>query len=106
MTTSLFTSLHLQKGIKSKQIGFDRFQCTLKHFENGIISSASGDPGGGASPRTFDERGGRAPAGPPGGDAPVIEIHTKNTHAKFQSNIFVFACAMAKKQVKVMTSHF
>ena len=25
---------------------------------------------GGASPRTFDERGARAPAGPPGGDAP------------------------------------
>ena len=27
----------------------------------------------------------------------VIEVHTNNKHAKFQSNIFVFACAMAKK---------
>ena len=27
----------------------------------------------------------------------VIEIHTNNIHAKFQSNIFVFGCAMAKK---------
>ena len=33
----------------------------------------------------------------------LIEIHTNNTHAKFQSNIFVFDCTMAKKQIKVMT---
>ena len=26
----------------------------------------------------------------------VIEIHTTNTHTKFQSNIFVFVCEMAK----------
>ena len=36
----------------------------------------------------------------------VIEIDRNNTHTKFQSNIIVFGCAMAKKQVKVMTSHF
>ena len=27
----------------------------------------------------------------------VIEIHTNNTHTKFQNNIFAFDCAMAKK---------
>ena len=33
----------------------------------------------------------------------VIEMHTKNVHAKFQSNIFIFGCAMTKNQVKMMT---
>ena len=28
----------------------------------------------------------------------VIEVHTKNMQTKFQSNIFVFGCAMAKKK--------
>ena len=28
----------------------------------------------------------------------MIETHTKNKHTKFQSNIFAFACAMAKKK--------
>ena len=28
----------------------------------------------------------------------VIKIHTNNMHTKFQSNIFVFGCAMAKKR--------
>ena len=30
----------------------------------------------------------------------VIEIQTNNKHTKFQCNIFVFACAMAKKPGK------
>ena len=36
----------------------------------------------------------------------VIEMHTSSTHTKFQSNILVLGCAMAKKQGRVMTSHF
>ena len=36
----------------------------------------------------------------------VIKVHTNNIHAKFQSNLFIFGCAMAIKQVKVMTSLF
>ena len=27
----------------------------------------------------------------------VIKIHTNNKHTTFQSNIFIFGCAMAKK---------
>ena len=30
----------------------------------------------------------------------VIKIHTNNTHAKFQNNIFIFGCAIAKKAGK------
>ena len=30
----------------------------------------------------------------------VMEIHTNNKHTKFQSNLFVFGCAMAKKPGK------
>ena len=36
----------------------------------------------------------------------VIEKHTKNAQTKFQSNMFVFGCAIAQKQKKVMMSHF
>ena len=36
----------------------------------------------------------------------VVNLHTNNTHNKFQSNIFIFGCAMEKKQVKVMTTLF
>ena len=32
-----------------------------------------------------------------------INIHTRNIHTQFQSNIFIFGCAMAKNQVRVMS---
>ena len=36
----------------------------------------------------------------------MIEIHTNNTHTKFQGNIFVFGCAMAKKTGKGFSRSF
>ena len=36
----------------------------------------------------------------------VANLHTNNTHAKFQTKMFIFGCAMIKNQVRVMTSLF
>ena len=30
----------------------------------------------------------------------IVKLRTNNTRAKFQSNIFIFGCAMVKKKVK------
>ena len=36
----------------------------------------------------------------------VVNLHTNDTHTKFQSNIYIFGCAMVKQQVKLMPSLF